>query len=144
MATAESGDKVKVHYSGKLEDGTTFDSSAGREPLEFMLGQGQVIPGFDQGVEGMETGEKKELNIPADQAYGPRRDELIAQVDRSVFPNDIEPEIGKVLQMETKNGQTINVQVTAIEGDNVTLDANHPLAGQDLTFEVELVEITKP
>ncbi|HOP08147.1 MAG TPA: peptidylprolyl isomerase [candidate division Zixibacteria bacterium] len=144
MATAESGDKVKVHYSGKLQDGTIFDSSVDREPLEFMLGQGQVIPGFDQGIMGMASGEKKELSIPADQAYGPRRDELIAQVNRSVFPNEIEPEIGKVLQMETKEGQTINVQVTAIEGDNVTLDANHPLAGKDLFFEIELVEITKP
>ena len=144
MATAKSGDKIQVHYTGKLEDGTTFDSSAGREPLQFQLGEGQVIPGFDQGIIGMEYGEKKTITIPPEQAYGDRRDDLVTEVESSVFPEEVKPAVGAKLQMELKDGNKIPVEITAIEGEKVTLDANHPLAGKTLIFEVELVETSKP
>lgn len=140
MAQAQNGDTVLVHYTGKLDDGTVFDSSQGREPLEFTLGSGQVIPGFDDAVSGMEPGSSREITIPADQAYGARRDELLLQVDRSQFPDGADPQVGQQFQM-SQGGQTVVVNVTDVEADHVTLDANHPLAGQDLTFELELVEV---
>lgn len=141
MAQAQNGDTVLVHYTGKLDDGTVFDSSQDREPLEFTLGSGQVIAGFDDAVTGMETGSSRMITIPADQAYGARRDELLLQVDRSQFPDNASPEVGQQFQM-SQGGQTLVVNVTNVAADQVTLDANHPLAGKDLTFQLELVGIT--
>lgn len=140
MANARTGDTVRVHYTGKLEDEQVFDSSSGREPLEFTLGEGRVIPGFERAVEGMEVGEARTVTIPSVEAYGPRRDEMVATIERTQFPPDIEPQVGQQLQMN-QNGQTIPVRVAEVSEQSVTLDANHPLAGRDLTFELELVEI---
>jgi peptidylprolyl isomerase len=141
MSKAENGNKVKVHYKGSFDDGTVFDSSEGREPLEFELGSGQVIPGFDKNVEGMELKEKKTIQIPTQEAYGDRRDELVMDLPKSEFPDDIDPAVGQQLQMQNQEGQVFNVLVTGVSGETVTLDANHPLAGKDLNFEIELVEI---
>jgi peptidylprolyl isomerase len=141
MAQAKAGDKVKVHYHGKLTSGETFDSSQGRDPLEFELGSGMVIPGFDEGVEGMTEGEKKTINIPVDQAYGPRRQEMMIDMPRERFPSEMELEVGMPLMMSDGNGNNHQVVVTEIRESSVMLDANHPLAGQDLIFDLELVEI---
>jgi len=141
MAQAKSGDKVKVHYTGKLDDGTVFDSSQERDPLEFTIGEGQIIPGFEQAVVGMNPGDNKTANIPVDKAYGPRRDEMVMDVDKGQFPENITPEIGQKLQMTRSDGQVIMVTITGVSEANVTLDANHPLAGKDLTFDIQLVEI---
>ncbi|MBZ0157365.1 MAG: peptidylprolyl isomerase [Alphaproteobacteria bacterium] len=141
MKKVSAGNRVKVHYTGKLSDGTVFDSSEGREPLEFTLGEGHLIQGFENAVAGMSAGEKKTVTIPAEQAYGPRRDDLVVRIDRSQVPGDIELEVGMGLQIK-QNGGAIQVVVTELDEKNVTLDANHPLSGQDLTFEIELVEIT--
>ena len=141
MATAQSGDSVRIHYTGRLTDGTVFDSSEGGEPLAFTLGSGQVIPGFDLGVTGMDVGETKTIEIPAAEAYGPYRDDLALQVERDQFPPDIEPEEGQELQLGMADGGTISVIVKEIGEHVVTLDANHPLAGEDLIFDLELVSI---
>ncbi len=141
MAIAENGNKVKIHYKGSLDDGTIFDSSDGREPLEFELGSGQVIPGFDKNVKGMGLNEKKTIAIPADEAYGARRDDLIMDFPKSEFPDNINPEVGQQLQMQNQDGQVFNVLVTGVSDENVTLDANHPLAGKNLNFDIELIEI---
>jgi peptidylprolyl isomerase len=140
MTQAERGDTVRVHYTGTLAGGEQFDSSAGRDPLEFTLGDGMVIPGFESAVTGMAVGESKTFDIPSDQAYGPRRDEMVMQVDRNQFPDHIDPEVGQQLQMQQGN-QAFVVTVAEVDDDAVTLDGNHPLAGQDLTFTIELVEI---
>ena len=141
MAQAKPGDIVKIHYTGKLDDGTVFDSSVNREPLEFTLSGGQVIPGFDEAVLGMSPGESKTQKIPMDQAYGPHRDEMVLEISRQQIPPELEPEVGQQLQVQQENGQTIPVFVTEVTESKVTLDANHPLAGEDLTFDIQLVEI---
>jgi peptidylprolyl isomerase len=141
VAEAKQGDNVKVHYTGRLEDGTVFDSSQDRDPLEFTLGEGQVIPGFEEAVQGMGEGESKTTTIAADEAYGPRRDDLILPVERDRFPEDVDPEVGQPLQMQTNDGQVVQVVVQEIKEGIVMLDANHPLAGQDLTFDIELVKL---
>lgn len=141
MSKAQEGQTVKVHYTGKLEDGTVFDSSKDRQPLEFTLGSGSVIPGFEQAVSGMEVGESKTITIPPEEAYGHKRDELIIEVKKSEIPKEIDPSLGQKLQIKQPNGQIINLVVSEVKEDEVTLDANHPLAGQTLIFEVELVEI---
>lgn len=141
MAQAKQGDTVKVHYTGKLEDGRVFDTSSGREPLSFTIGEGTVIEGFESGIVGMGVGDKKTLNISPDSAYGNRNDELIAVVEKENIPEDIDVSVGQQLQVRQPNGQTINVSVTDVSEENVTLDANHPLAGRDLVFDVEIVEI---
>ena len=141
MIEAESGDTVKVHYTGTLEDGTVFDTSVEREPLEFTLGQGQLIPGFEQAVIGMKIGDLKTINIPADQAYGPYRDDLILVIERDQLPEDLDPEVGQQLQMTQADGEVVRVMVSDVSEATVTIDANHPLAGKDLTFEIELIEI---
>lgn len=142
MVQAKPGDTVKIHYTGKLEDGTVFDSSIDREPLEFTLSGGQVIPGFDQAVVGMSPGESKTEIIPMDQAYGPHREEMVIEVNRQQLPLDLEPEVGQQLQVQQENGQAIPVFITDVTESTVTLDANHPLAGEDLTFDIQLVEIS--
>ena len=140
MAEAKAGDTVRVHYVGTLADGREFDSSQGRDPLEFTLGAGQVVPGFDRGVTGMEPGERRTLQIAAADAYGPRREEMVMQVPRDRVPPDLDPQVGQQLQM-TAGDNVIMVTVTDVSDDALTLDANHRLAGEDLTFEVRLVEI---
>jgi FKBP-type peptidyl-prolyl cis-trans isomerase 2 len=142
MVQAKPGDTVKIHYTGKLEDGTVFDSSIDREPLEFTLSGGQVIPGFDQAVVGMSPGESKTEIIPMEQAYGPHREEMVIEVNRQQLPLDLEPEVGQQLQVQQENGQAIPVFITDVTESTVTLDANHPLAGEDLTFDIQLVEIS--
>ena len=141
MTTAKSGDKVRIHYTGTLSDGSVFDSSEGRDPLEFTLGSGQVIPGFDTGVTGMEVGEKKTIEIPCDQAYGPSNPGAIQDVPRDQIPAEIPLEVGLQLQMQSPQGQVIPVTVIKVTDEAVTLDANHALAGKDLTFALELVSI---
>lgn len=141
MSQARKGDNVKVHYKGILSDGTEFDSSSGREPLEFTIGEGMLIPGFENAVEGMAPGESKKVVIPAEEAYGPYIKELVADFDKAQFPPDINPEVGTQLQIEQDNGGTTLVRVIDVTESNVTLDANHPLAGKDLIFDIELVEI---
>ncbi|MEL6457776.1 MAG: peptidylprolyl isomerase [Cyanobacteria bacterium J06636_27] len=141
MAQAKAGDNVKVHYTGKLDDGTVFDSSVEREPLQFSLGSGNVIPGFEEAIVGMAPGESKTATIPPDQAYGPQREELVITVEKEQIPTDLSVEIGQQLQISQNNGQVIPVIVTDVSDSKVTLDANHPLAGQQLTFDIELVEV---
>jgi FKBP-type peptidyl-prolyl cis-trans isomerase 2 len=140
MAQASSGDTVRVHYTGRLGDGEVFDSSLQREPLEFRVGGGQVIPGFEQAVTGMAPGEVKTVTIPAGEAYGERSDELYLKVERERLPEHLDPEVGQQLQM-SQGGQVAMVTIAEVTDDAVTLDANHPLAGKELTFELELVEI---
>lgn len=142
MQSVKSGDKIKVHYHGRLNNGETFDSSQGREPLEFTVGSGQVIKGFDNGVLGMQVGDKKTVNIPVQDAYGDKSDDMIIEFDRSQFPPDMKPEIGMQLMMNNGQGQSFPVVVKEVREDSVVLDANHPLAGEDLSFDLELVEIT--
>jgi len=141
MAKAKNGDTVTVHYTGKLEDGTVFDSSANRDPLEFTLGEGLLIPGFEQAVLGMSPGESKTAEVSADQAYGPHREEMVVEIDRQEFPPHFQPEVGQQLQIPQSEGQVARLIVTAVSEQKVTLDANHPLAGRDLTFDIQLVEI---
>ena len=140
-AQAENGDVVQVHYTGKLADGTVFDSSVGLEPLEFTLGAGQMIPGFEQAVLGMKVGESKTVTIPVNEAYGPRLDDLIAEVPREKLPSDLTPEVGQQLGMNQPDGGVTIVTITGVSDNTVTIDANHPLVGKDLTFEIELVKI---
>jgi peptidylprolyl isomerase len=141
MQKVKSGDKVKVHYHGKLTSGETFDSSAGREPLEFEVGGGMVIKGFDEGVTGMSVGEKKTINIPYNDAYGPRNAEMVIDMPKDRFPKDMQLEVGMPLMMSDGSGQNFEVVVIRLKENSVVLDANHPLAGQDLVFDIELVEI---
>ena len=140
-ALVKTGDTVKVHYTGKLVDGTVFDTSVGSEPLEFTLGQGKVIAGFEQALVGMKVGESKTFTIPADQAYGQRRDDMVLEVGRDELPASINPEVGMQLQMNQGDGGITIVTITEVTETAVKIDANHPLAGQDLTFDIELVEI---
>ncbi len=141
MASAQNGDTVKVHYTGKLEDGTVFDSSQNREPLEFKIGSQQVINGFEQAVEGMVIGDKKEVKIEAENAYGQHQQELIVSVAKEQFPPDVEPEIGKSVNVQDNQGTQYTMRITGSDEKSVTLDANHPLAGKALSFEIELVGI---
>lgn len=143
MTIAATGDIVRIHYSGRLVDGTQFDSSEGRAPLEFTLGGGQVIRGLEAHVTGMETGAKSTVTIPVDEAYGPRRDEAIQQLDRAKVPQGIDLQIGTQLQARTSDGGMLPITVVGMDDTSVTVDANHPLAGQDLVFDVELVEVVK-
>jgi peptidylprolyl isomerase len=140
MARAKRGDTVRVHYTGTLENGEQFDSSRGMDPLTFTLGEGAVIQGFDDAVDGMAIGESKRVTIPATEAYGARRDELTLRIPRSELPTDLELEVGSQLRME-QGADSVVVTVRDMDEGSVTLDANHPLAGEALTFELELVEI---
>ncbi|MGE5521177.1 MAG: FKBP-type peptidyl-prolyl cis-trans isomerase [Candidatus Dadabacteria bacterium] len=141
MQQAKDGDKVKVHYHGTLKNGETFDSSQGREPLEFTVGGGQVIKGFDQGVKGMQVGDKKKVEIDAQDAYGHKDDKNIIEFPKAQFPPDMTPEVGMQLMLSSGEGQQFPVTIVDVKEDSVVLDANHPLAGQDLIFDIEMVEI---
>ncbi|MBE0643478.1 MAG: peptidylprolyl isomerase [Bacteroidetes bacterium] len=141
MATATNGDMVAVHYTGSLADGTIFDSSREREPLTFTVGEGQVIAGFNDAVHGMNVGDSVKVTIPAVDAYGEYNEQFVISVPPADIPAEIEVEVGMDLQLHQEDGGAIPVRVTEITDDVVTLDANHPLAGQDLTFEIELVSI---
>lgn len=141
MGQAQNGDSVKVHYTGKLDDGSVFDSSVDGDPLEFKLGQEQLIPGFEKAVVGMEVGQSKSVAIPVDEAYGPHRQELVMVVARDEFPDEIEPKVGEQLRVQQEDGREFHVTVTDESDDTVTLDGNHPLAGKDLTFDLQLVQI---
>jgi len=136
---AKPGDTVRVHYRGTLDDGTEFDSSTGRDPLEFTIGSGQVIPGFDAAVDGMSVGESVTVTIPAAEAYGPRQNEAVQQVPRDMF--DDEPQAGWMVELTAPEGQRLAALIAEVGTDTVTLDFNHPMAGKDLTFEIELVEV---
>jgi FKBP-type peptidyl-prolyl cis-trans isomerase 2 len=141
MAQAKKGDTVRVHYTGKLEDGTVFDTSRSRLPLQFTLGNGQVIAGFENAITGMNIGESKTTVIPVEQAYGPHRDDMIVTVKRDQLPPDLDAKVGQRLELTQTDDQTILVTVTDITESSMTLDANHPLAGKTLTFDIELVGI---
>ncbi|MFA6955052.1 MAG: peptidylprolyl isomerase [Thermoanaerobaculia bacterium] len=139
--TAKHGDTVQVHYTGKLDDGQVFDSSEGSDALEFTIGGGNMIEGFDAAVRGMTVGESRQVRIPAEQAYGPRLDEMVLSVGREQLPHGMSPEIGQVLELVTEEGERAQLVVTAFDDANVTLDANHPLAGQALNFDIRLMSI---
>lgn len=141
MSQAKSGDSVKIHYTGTLDDGTQFDSSAGREPLAFKLGSGQVIPGFDKAVDGMSVGESKTVNIRAEDAYGPHSAQMVQEVPRSALPDDLAPVVGMGLQAQGPDGRVANLVVTSVQDESITVDGNHPLAGKALNFDIELVSI---
>lgn len=141
MSTAKQGDTIQIHYTGTLDDGTVFDSSEGRDPLAFTLGEGQVIPGFERAALGMEIGETKTTRIESDDAYGDRNDELVLEVPREQLPDGLEVEVGTALQLQQPDGRAVPVTVAALDDATITLDANHPLAGEALTFELTLVEI---
>lgn len=142
MNTAKNGDNVKVHYRGTLTTGEQFDSSEGREPLSFKVGAGQMIKGFDEAIPGMAVGEKKTINIPPENAYGEKSQEAIVEFPKSNIPEDLKLEPGMRLQLQNENGDPIPVVVSEIKEDVVVLDANHELAGKELVFDIELVEIT--
>ncbi|HSJ69782.1 MAG TPA: peptidylprolyl isomerase [Anditalea sp.] len=141
MSVATKGNTVKVHYTGKLKDGTIFDSSENREPLEFTLGDGNMIKGFDAAVQGMNVGDDKSVTIPSDEAYGEKKDEMLVDIPRTQVPADIQPEVGMDLSIQNQQGQPMPVKVVHVDEEKITLDANHPLAGQDLIFDIKLVEI---
>lgn len=144
MSKVKAKDKVKVHYKGSLRDGTVFDSSEKRQPLEFVIGQGMVIPGFENGIIGMSEGDIKTISIEPEDAYGAYRDDLVGVIDRSHIPDDINLETGMMLQVRSPEGGVTNVTVSRITDTDVTLDMNHPLAGKELLFEVTLVQILQP
>jgi len=141
MSKAKAGDTVKVHYNGTLEDGSTFDTTAGKEPFEMTLGKREVIPGFEQAVEGMSVGEKQEVTLKPAEAYGDYQNEAVIDIPRSRLPEEIDPEVDMVLQAKDPEGQVTHMTITKVTDDNVTLDGNHPLAGKKLKFEIELVSI---
>ncbi|HSQ19537.1 MAG TPA: peptidylprolyl isomerase [Blastocatellia bacterium] len=141
MASVKEGDTITLHYRGSLDDGTVFDSSEGREPLSFKVGNGDVIPGFDDGVRGMESGENRQIVIPADQAYGEYYEDLVRVVPKTAFPAHTTPTIGFAFEMELPSGEPLTVRIIDVEGDDVTLDANHLLAGETLHFDIHLVSI---
>jgi peptidylprolyl isomerase len=143
MAQAKIGDTVKVHYNGKLDTGVLFDTSEGSDPLQFELGSGRFIPGFEEAVIGMSPGESKTVNIPPEKAYGRYREDRVIKIDKKDFPKDIVPEEGMTLEVGASNGVMVPVQITEIKGSTITLDANHPLSEQTLTFVILLVEIEK-
>lgn len=144
MTQAANGDTVRVHYTGKLSDGTVFDTSRNRHPLEFTLGQSEVIAGFEKAVLGLSPGETVSVTVSPEEGYGPHRPGLVIEVEEGRFPTETKPEVGQEWMMRQTDGGNINVRITKIEGGNVTLDANHPLAGEDLHFDIELVEIVTP
>ena len=142
MTHANAGARVKVHYICKLDDGAVVASSREKDPIEFVLGQGQILPGIEEAVSGMESGESKTVRIPPEKAFGPHRDELIEEVPREHFPDHIEPEVGQRLTVDRTDGRSTTVTVAGVSESTVRLDANHPLASTELTFELELLEVS--
>ena len=143
MSEARSGDTVRINYTGTLTDGTKFDSSEGREPLEFQVGAGQIISGLDREVEGMKVGDRQTVTVPAEEAYGPHDAAKVQTIPRDALPPEIEPQPGMQLQARTPQGGQVALVVTALDDQAITVDANHPLAGQDLVFDIEVVDIVK-
>ena len=141
MEQVQNGHTVKVHYTGTLEDGTVFDSSVDQQPLEFTIGQNQIIRGFEQAVIGMSPGESKTTKVATDEAFGPHREDLVMQVERSQFPEELEPTVGRQIQLGGPSGQTVVATISDVTETTVKLDANHPLAGKNLTFDIELLQI---
>lgn len=141
MSQVKQNDTVKVHYTGKLADGQVFDTSEGKEPIEFTLGEGQLIPGFENGLIDMKLNEKKTINIPVDQAYGQPREDLVQEIDKSQLPPEIAPEVGMGLVSKTPDGREMNLLVAEVKENSIIVDGNHPLAGKDLIFDLEVVEI---
>ncbi len=144
MSAVKENNTVKVHYTGKLADGQVFDSSEGKEPIEFTLGQGQLIPGFEKGLIDMKLNEKKTINIPKDEAYGDSREDLIQEVQKSELPEEIKPEVGMGLVSKSQDGREMNLVIAEVKEDSIVVDGNHPLAGKDLIFDLEVVEIKEP
>jgi len=140
MTQAKEGDMVKVHYTVKLGDGTVIGSTTNHEPLQFTIGEGQILPGFEQAVVGMNPGESKTIEVPADQAFGPHLDELVVVIDRVQLPEDFNPKIGEQVQFRQEDGQIATVLVTDVSESSITIDANHPLADKDLTFDIQFIE----
>lgn len=141
MAKVKEGDNISLHYTGTLDDGTVFDSSEGRDPLSFTVGSGEVIQGFDEGVRDMEEGETRDISIPPEQAYGEYYEELVRVVPRQAFPEGMTPAIGMTLELELPSGQSLPVRIIDVEGEEITLDANHLLAGETLNFKIHIVSI---
>jgi len=141
MAQVEDGDTVEVHYTGKLEDGTVFDTTANRDPLQFRIGEGQIIPRVERALIGMEPGESKIVEVPVNEAYGPHREDLVLMVDRNVFSKGAQPEVGRQFEVHRPDSRPIVATVTDVTESGATLDANHPLAGKDLIFDIQLMEI---
>ncbi len=141
MSEAKEGDTVRVHYTGRLDDGSEFDSSKGRDPIEFKIGDGDILKGVEDAVVGLEPGQSNSVTLPAQDAYGERRDDMIQEIERNVLPGDIEPEVGLQLQAQSPGGNPMLLTITEVQDEKITVDANHPLAGKDLTFDLELVEI---
>lgn len=142
MSKVKADDTVKVHYTGTHVDGEVFDSSREREPLEFTMGQGMIIPGFEKALIDMSVSETKTVNIPSAEAYGERREDLVQEVPKNQLPEELKPEVGMPLMSQTPDGQEMRLTITEVKETTILVDANHPLAGKDLTFELELVEIT--
>lgn len=142
MAQAKTGDQVKVHFTGKLDDGTVFATSAEAGPIEFTLGDGNVLPAIEQAVAGMQPGETKTVHIPSDQAYGPSHSELKQEILKDDLPDDLDPQVGQQLRVDQPDGEPVIVSVADVSDTTVTLDGNHPLAGEDLTFDLELVDVS--
>ncbi len=143
MAQAKEGDEVQVHYTGKLEDGTVFDTSEDGDPLSFTIGENRVIPGFEDAVTGMEPGDSKTTEVDPEQAYGEHREDMVMEMEREQIPDEVDPEVGQQLQLRLENGQTVPVLITALGEDTVTIDANHPLAGRKLIFDIELIDVSE-
>jgi peptidylprolyl isomerase/FKBP-type peptidyl-prolyl cis-trans isomerase SlpA len=141
VAQAQEGDHVHVHYTGRLEDGTVFDESDEDAPLAFTLGENQVIPGFESAVMGMEPGDEKTAEIDPDAAYGDHREDMVMELDRAELPDNLEPQVGQQLKLRLQDGRTVPVLIREISDESVTIDANHPLAGRKLVFDIELVDI---
>jgi len=142
MAPVKQGDTIQVNYTGKLSDGTIFDSSIGRHPLQFTLGKGTLIAGFEKAVIGMNAGEKKTVVIPFAEGYGPRQQKAVVELERKGFPGNFEPQVGQRLELTQEDDSNVLVTVVALTDTHITLDANHPLAGKDLTFEIEVLTIS--
>ena len=141
MSTIKNGDTVSVHYTGTLTSGEVFDSSLERKPLKFTLGKGQLIPGFERAIMGLSVGEKVRVNIPSNEAYGEYNSEMVLQVPNNQLPPELDAQVGMQLQLNQPDGQVIPVQITQVKVEMVTIDANHPLAGEDLNFDIEIIEI---